>query len=240
MNEDIRTRIQTLADQEFSYVVFDRIACLLDHVDLSNIKSIVDVGAAHGYESYNLARLFSDAQVTGFEPTPEHWDYLRTHLIRMPVDVRSRIQFENLALNYKNELIEFHILDRENAASNNSGIASKYKLFDSHVFGHENNVQKTIQVESVTMDSYFENKTPPDLIWMDAQGSELDILRGAENCLKSVKAILTEVGLVAYYDGQSLKPEIDAYLESQGFRELKSAYVQRHQFEADTIYIRVD
>ena len=238
MNEQFLQTIKTPADNEFAYVIYDRIEFLLDQIDLSTIKTIVDVGAAHGYESYNLAKLFPEAHVIGFEPTPEHWDYLRTHLIRMPVDIRSRVHFENLALNSQNEIIEFHILDREKARSNNSGIASKYKLFNSNVFGHEDNVQKAIQVQSVTMDSYFENRTPPDLIWMDAQGSELDILKGAENCLKTVKAILTEVGLVPYYEGQSLKTEIDAYLLSQGFVEYKPAFIQRHQFEADTIYIR--
>jgi hypothetical protein len=79
---------------------------------------------------------------------------------------------------------------------------------------------------------------PIDMIWMDAQGSELDVLRGAVETLKDVKVILTEVGLGQYYQGQSLKPEIDAFLMGQGFRELEYGFKQNFQYEGDTIYIR--
>ena len=129
-------------------------------------------------------------------------------------------------------------MDREKASSNNSGIASKYRLIDEKVFGHENNVQKEITVDSIRLDDWCKtHNVRPNLIWMDAQGAELDILRGAENSLRDIQAILTEVGLKSYYNGQSLKTEIDEYLANHGFFELESGYVQRHEFEADTIYV---
>jgi hypothetical protein len=74
---------------------------------------------------------------------------------------------------------------------------------------------------------------------MDAQGAELDILQGAVGCLSSVKAILTEAALKPYYHGHTLKHDIDLLLQNYGFRELKSSVKTGHEYEVDTIYLKL-
>lgn len=76
-------------------------------------------------------------------------------------------------------------------------------------------------------------------MWMDVQGAELLVLKGAEELLKRTKIIMTEVGLKPYYEGHTLKVEIDSYLAAHGFVELEGAFqLNGFDYEANTIYIR--
>jgi hypothetical protein len=52
--------------------------------------------------------------------------------------------------------------------------------------------------------------------------------------------IFTEVGLEAYYEGQSLKPQIDEYLNSLGFEEIKEAFeLNGFAYEGNAVYKRI-
>ncbi len=56
-----------------------------------------------------------------------------------------------------------------------------------------------------------------DAIKVDTQGSELEILEGAKETLRSVNLIEIEVTFNPKYDGQPLFAEVDQFLRSQGF-----------------------
>jgi FkbM family methyltransferase len=217
----------------------ERLYHLAKAMDLNEIKTIIDVGSAHGYESLNMARVFGNAMVYGFEPTPEHYAACMNLLSSTPTDISKRIHIENLALNDSDGPIKFYPLDEVNARSNNTGMASKFKLMDPFVFPHELNLQKEITVDAVRLDTWCKSRNVyPDLIWMDAQGAELDILRGAVDILDTVKVIMTEAALKPYYEGHTMKVDIDAYLRGLGFVELVSARKLMHEYEVDAVYIR--
>lgn len=55
-----------------------------------------------------------------------------------------------------------------------------------------------------------------DLI-VDAQGSELDVLRSGTETLRRIKRIRCEVSTVEMFKGQALLPQIDSYLADRGF-----------------------
>jgi FkbM family methyltransferase len=216
----------------------ERLSHIKNLIDFNNIKSIIDVGSAHGYESLNMARVFKNAQTFGFEPTPEHYQHC-LKIKQESGDVGTRMHFTQAALNNIDGAIQFYPLDNEQSRGNNTGMASKFRLMDPAVFPHELSVQKEITVNAVTLDTWCaQNNIQPDIIWMDAQGAELDILKGAEQALESVKVILTEVGLIPYYHGHTLKADIDGYLASLGFRELVTARKLGHKYEMDTIYVK--
>jgi hypothetical protein len=102
-------------------------------------------------------------------------------------------------------------------------------------------VQKEITVQSDTLDNWCKrNKVNEvDILWMDAQGAELLVLQGAVKTLKNTRIIMTEVGLKPYYEGHTLKPDIDAFLAEQGFRELEASFeLNGFDYEANTIYVR--
>jgi FkbM family methyltransferase len=217
----------------------ERLSHIKNLINFNDIKNIIDVGAAHGYETLNMARIFKNARVFGFEPTPEHYQHCIKLRDTVENELSRRMTYINAALDINDGLIPFYPLDLEKSQGNNTGMASKYQLIDPTVFPHELNVQKKITVQSLRLDNWCKtNNVIPDMIWMDAQGAELDILKGAENIIESVNVVLTEAAVIPYYQGQTLKHEIDEWLYQRGFTELVSARKLGHQYEMDTIYIR--
>lgn len=235
-NSLYQTKINNLTGLSMDMMA-ERLRHLLNVIDFSSINTIFDIGAAHGYESYNLARVFEHSMIYGFEPTPEHYEYCLKHYASIDESIKARIYIENIALNDTDGRIKFYPLD-DNAQSNNTGMASKFKLIDPHVFPHEHNLQKEIEVDSRSLNSWCtEHKIYPDLIWMDAQGAELDILKGGNKILETTKVVMTEAALKPYYHGHTMKYDIDQYLTEYGFKELTSACKLMHEYEVDTIYI---
>ena len=96
-------------------------------------------------------------------------------------------------------------------------------------------------VQSDTLDNWCrENEVHEiDIIWIDVQGAELLVFQGGGNILKNTRIIMTEVGLKPYYEGHTLKSDIDAFLLTRGFIELKGSFeLNGFDYEANTIYIK--
>jgi FkbM family methyltransferase len=74
-------------------------------------------------------------------------------------------------------------------------------------------------VELDTLDAWTEREGVDrvDFVKLDTQGSELDILRGAERILQTVRAIEVEVEFNPIYQGQPLFGDVDDYLRTRGF-----------------------
>jgi FkbM family methyltransferase len=217
----------------------ERLSHLLPLINLNAIHEIVDIGSAHGYEAINFARVLPKVIVHGFEPTLEHYQFCLENAKNHGLDIIQRTKFYNIALNDKDGMISFYPLDLAQSKGNNTGMASKFKLINPSVFPHELSIQKEVMTPAAKLDTWAKiHGIVPDLIWMDAQGAELDILKGAEETLKSVFVIMTEAALKPYYHGHTMKIDIDSYLESQGFEEIVSARKTGHEYEVDAIYIR--
>ena len=88
--------------------------------------------------------------------------------------------------------------------------------FDKDItFPKENFVLK----QTRTLDSVVkQHKYPfPDLIKIDAQGGELDILKGATECLEHATYLIVELQHVEYNEGANLAPTVIGFLESIGW-----------------------
>ncbi|MGI9493498.1 MAG: FkbM family methyltransferase [Geminicoccaceae bacterium] len=57
----------------------------------------------------------------------------------------------------------------------------------------------------------------PAFLKIDVQGSEYDVLRGCEDLLSAFKWIYVECSETELYEGQALRPDIQAWLEARGF-----------------------
>jgi FkbM family methyltransferase len=88
----------------------------------------------------------------------------------------------------------------------NIGASSLYRANPD--YGPERYAQTSIRVPCVRLDEYTADHTAPDLLWMDVQGAELDVLRGAEAVLVAFRPV---------YLGQPLFREIHSYLRGRGF-----------------------
>ena len=87
-----------------------------------------------------------------------------------------------------------------------------------------------------TLDSFQADYFPngADLLKIDTQGTELEVLKGATEALKSVLVVELEVEFNPFYEGQPLFGHIDSYLRSMGFqfydfRELNRYSKKYHQ-----------
>lgn len=77
----------------------------------------------------------------------------------------------------------------------------------------------TVEVELTTLDAWAAEAgvRSVDTIKLDAQGSELGILLGAERLLGSVRALEIEVSFNPIYQGQALFGDVDSFLRERGF-----------------------
>jgi FkbM family methyltransferase len=74
-------------------------------------------------------------------------------------------------------------------------------------------------LKTVTLDAVASLKKfpEPDMIKMDVQGSELDVLMGAAETLKTVNHVILELQVVEYNKGAPLKDVVIDYMDSIGF-----------------------
>lgn len=224
-------------------VLAERLQHLIPVVDLNSWRNILDIGAMDGWESVNLARVFPDATIHAFEPSRANCERCITTYMLQPANVRSRIGLSQVALTESTGQIEFNAVDEERAAAVkgkiNTGMGSLLKIENPDMWPWEHNAQMSTIVQGYRLDDWCtEAKVDRvDAIWMDVQGAELHVLRGAENTLANIQVIMTEAGVKPYYHGHTLKPDIDQYLASKGFVELESAREQAHEYEVNAIYV---
>jgi FkbM family methyltransferase len=74
-------------------------------------------------------------------------------------------------------------------------------------------------VQLQTLDAWTEREGVDrvDYVKLDTQGSELDVLRGAQRALEHVRVIEAEVEFNPIYEGQPLFGDVDSYLRGHGF-----------------------
>jgi len=85
-----------------------------------------------------------------------------------------------------------------------------------------------IQVNVVTLDAFFDRhpelrSADFNLLFLDTQGSEDLVIKGATRTLAHIDLIVTEVGYQRMYERCVLFPELDALIRARGF-ELVAQY----------------
>lgn len=174
------------------------------------IKTILDIGSRDAQESLKLNKQFPDAKIYAFEPTPAQYDIcVNTVKEAKKEDI---ITVFNIALAEKDMTSKFHV------TPGNIGVSSLLKPHFVPFASTQELVEISVQCKSGE-NWINENNIPViDLIWMDAQGYELNVLKGFGDKIDTVRAIHTEAGLTPYYDGHTMKTDIVAYMEGRGFR----------------------
>ena len=107
-----------------------------------------------------------------------------------------------------------------------------------------------LKADSLSNLLYSKNVSALDFIKIDTQGSELEILRGAGDLLRSVIGVEVEVEFVELYKGQPLFQEVNSYISNWGmslvdlkrtFWKRKSQYQNTRKGQliyADALYLR--
>lgn len=124
----------------------------------------------------------------------------------------------------------------------NNGQSSSLLEFGTHAASYPwCKVVKTLTVKTETLQGVVSRTGIPVAernFWnLDIQGAELAALRSAGDLLRHADAIYAEVNTQEVYKGCGQLPELDAFLESQGFkREMIS---MTHAGWGDALYVRI-
>lgn len=98
---------------------------------------------------------------------------------------------------------------------------------------------KSTTVDQIVADFKAEGRTniieSMDMLYLDTQGSELTVLKGASELLKQVRCIYTEVSLGGLYENDVTHIELTSYLNSHGF-SLAFLYMNKKGW-GDALYI---
>jgi hypothetical protein len=97
--------------------------------------------------------------------------------------------------------------------------------------------QTEIEVDCIRLETFCGTRgiAEIDLMWLDAQGSELNILKGLGEKIGRVKVVQCEVEFKEIYAGQPLWPEINEFMVEHGF-QLHGIYDPNEWF-GDAIFV---
>jgi FkbM family methyltransferase len=177
-----------------------------------SVEVIFEVGAADGRDCLRYAELFPNSQVHAFEPVPASFAKLQKQI----ATVENRIKIVNAALSDTPGTAEFNLAQWDDASSllpaNNTG-----STFDEY-----NATREVIEVKTDTIDNYCQTAGIDriDLLKMDAQGAELNVLKGADNMLRRfpIPLIYTEVSFLNIYEGSAPFDVLTTYLRDRGYQ----------------------
>lgn len=157
-----------LADFQATLVHSQR---LIQLAKIKQIKTVIDIGANIGSFSMLINDLYPRSTIHAFEPIPSTFNCLQSNL-----GPNKRIITNNLGISSKNGWTTM----KHNP--NKSVISSIVK-------------KGNIKVKLTTIDSYIEKNNIKfiDLLKIDAEGHELEVLKGAKKTLSKTKYLLLEV-----------------------------------------------
>jgi len=188
------------------------IAFLKKHLPLNPI--IVEAGAFEGQDSIKLAQTWPKAAIYSFEPVPQIFERLQNQTKSFP-----QITCYQLALGTKSGTANF-ITSEEPKKPDIPSMSGSLRMPKEHLNHSKTLFKKSITVNTITLDEWAQknNINKIDLLWLDTQGTELDILRASPLILKNIGVIYTEVEFVEAYEGQALYADVKNFLENNGFQ----------------------
>ena len=179
---------------------------------LRHSKGVIHVGANTGQERA-LYDLF-DLEVLWIEPLAQAFTELEANIAVYP---RQRA-LKALVTDQDDREYEFHI------TSNAGESSSIFALKDHRDIWPDVTVERTEKLRSTRLSTLLASAaidpTSFDTLVMDTQGSELLVLKGAGDLLRSLRFIKTEAADFEAYDGCCTVDDLRGYLEPIGFREI--------------------
>jgi FkbM family methyltransferase len=179
---------------------------LLELVRRAKVDVIYDIGANVGTWTLLAKSIYPNAQVHAFEPLSRHSDLFADNTAEV-----KGVALHKIAVGVENTSAMIHLTNFSDASSLLTPAAASRILF-----GVQEVAQVGVQVRR--LDDYrVERQLPhPDLLKLDIQGYELEALKGATECLQNVKAVITEVSFIEYYESQCFFHEVVGHLAEFG------------------------
>ena len=186
---------------------------------------VVEVGSHYGEDTREFLDEFEQIKIFCFEPDPRNIQIIKKYLDT------TRINFYECAVSDQDkEGVDFYMAtkappkdvpkkyqwisreDYHNLNLNRSGASSLKSGHQALDEGLKTKV-RTIKLDTWASDNDIDFV---DFIWIDVQGAEKEVLKGATEVLKNTKYLYMEYGEMGYNDSMSLEQTIEL-LKSNGF-----------------------
>ena len=208
----------------------------MKHYGKSQIKTIVEVGSRTGEEAIMMSNHFPDALIYTCECNPNTIEKCKENL-----EPYKNIVFCNEALGSRIEEKPFY-----SYVDNNDGASSFLFRIDG-----DTTMKKTGILKINTLNNFIKKHKIKniDLLLLDTQGSELDIIKGAEEHITNVKYIIAEIpkqipnwhylpyGTHSKYIHAPAYEEIVEYLGQNGFEIVEK--IQENMLEDNILFSNV-
>jgi FkbM family methyltransferase len=155
-------------------------------------KHIVDVGANHGTWTREALQHFPDAYYTLLEP-----QYWLKDSFQDILETNPKVQFYPMGAGEQEGSFQFTIVDRDDSCS------FRYTEEEAKVAGFEQ-----IEIPVVTLNGLLSSSELPipDIIKIDAEGLDIEVLKGASNFFGKTEIFMVEAGVVnKLFDNSFLK-----------------------------------
>lgn len=197
----------------------------LKNFNFNEDSVIFEIGCHHGYDTDKILELCPDSKIYIFEPDPRNISILKKRgldkkvkLIESCISDNNNKQNLHLSTGLPPAYFENVDNDLKNYCQSGEWTAS------SSIKNPKDHLEvtpwcefnDTIKVRSLTLDSFFKNENLKkiDFIWMDVQGAEDLVFKGAEDLLTNDKIhyIYTEYSNRELYENQMNLKEISKAL----------------------------
>ena len=155
---------------------------------------IVDVGANVGDFALYLQR-FHEIEYFGFEPSPQEFELLSRNL-------PNNFKIYDKIVSDEDSQIRFYV-----STANADSSIYKSAITD-----------KELYLKAVRLDSIFTSIT---LLKIDAEGAEVEVIKGAEKILENIRYIAVDLGFEKGLNHETTCPDVINYLLGKNFRILK-------------------
>jgi FkbM family methyltransferase len=197
-----------------------------------NVDLILDVGANRGQFSLLCLHVCPGIPIHAYEPLNQE-----AAIYRSLSSEWSNVHCHEFALGASDNTQSMHVSGRADSSSLLPIGDLQQELYPAtREVGARN-------VRVVALDSLPEHWSGAKraLLKIDVQGYELNVLKGARKALKHMAYIYVECSEVELYAGQALRPEVQAFLEENGFRLERRHNEQWHKgqlVQADYLFCR--
>ncbi len=193
-------------------------------------KHIVDVGANHGTWTRETLKYFPDAYYTLLEP-----QYWLKDSINDLLASNSKVVFNAVGAGAAEGTFDFTLLDRDDSCS------FKFTEEEAKAAGF-----KQIKLPVVTLNNFLPttNLPAPDLIKIDAEGLDIEVLKGAGNYFGKTEVFMVEVGIANKIFDNSFLTMIN-YMDSNGYTlfditDLNRPFTPAVLWLAELVFIKKD
>lgn len=177
---------------------------ILDEFVKEDMKIIFDIGANEGHYLLKIREKIPYAKIISVEPNPEAFRILKKNVTENKI---KNVILVNRAVSSGNGIENFEIV---------KGITQvgALKIYGEKWFG-KNRIKK-IKVKTITLENLINtyDTIEVDLLKIDAEGTELRILKSSKNILDIIKRIVVE------FHSESIRNAIIKYLKKHGFKLL--------------------